>query len=129
MPVSFVIHGKFGNCLGDMAPYNHFTIGGPYSCRGYNTGELGSARRFIESAAEIRCPLPVLGGLVYSFFELTDSIGSSGELRGNPNEFYGLSGSGSAWGYGLKLGALRLEYARDCNIGKGAVVIRYGERF
>jgi outer membrane protein assembly factor BamA len=128
-PVSLVVHGKIGNCIGDLASFEYFTLGGPFSCRGYKTGELGSARRFFETAVEARCPLPSLDGLAYTFFEHTNSMGSSSQLRGDPNGFYGLCGSGTSWGYGIKMGALRLEYARDCNMGKGAFVVRFGDRF
>merc|ERR1711924_206460 len=68
-PASFVLHGKFGNCIGRIASYDYFTLGGPFSCRGYNKGELGSARRFVETATEMRYSLPKLNGQVYCFFE------------------------------------------------------------
>jgi len=126
---SFVMHGKFGNCIGDIASYDYFTLGGPFSNRGYNIGELGSAKKFIEVAAEMRYPIPKIRGQVFSFFEHTNSLGSGASLPGKPNEFYRRNGKGSSWGYGVQLGAIRFEYDRDCNIGRGATFIRFGERF
>jgi hypothetical protein len=29
-PNSLVLHAKAGNCIGDMASYDYFTLGGPY---------------------------------------------------------------------------------------------------
>ena len=43
-PNTLVLHGRVGNCLGDMASYDYFTLGGPYSVRGYSPGELGACR-------------------------------------------------------------------------------------
>merc|ERR1712039_1138500 len=72
---------------------------------------------------EIRYPMPIINGLCYSFFEHNNSLTSSKELHGNPNAYYRLHGSGSSWGYGIKLGPLRFEYAQDCNLGKGSTMI------
>lgn len=52
-PNTLVLHARAGNCIGDMASYDYFTLGGPYSVRGYTYGELGAARRFVETAAEV----------------------------------------------------------------------------
>lgn len=43
-----VLHAHFGNCLGDLANYDAFAIGGPYSVRGYNMGEIGASKRVLE---------------------------------------------------------------------------------
>jgi outer membrane protein assembly factor BamA len=43
-PNTLVLHGRVGNCVGDMAAYDYFTLGGPYSVRGYSPGELGACR-------------------------------------------------------------------------------------
>jgi outer membrane protein assembly factor BamA len=47
-PLVAVVHGRYGGCIGDLASYDAFTLGGPYSVRGYNMGELGAARNFLE---------------------------------------------------------------------------------
>ena len=56
-PNTLVLHTRAGNCFGDMAAYDYFSLGGPYSVRGYSPGELGACRRFLETAAEVRVPL------------------------------------------------------------------------
>lgn len=43
-PNTLVLHGRLGNTIGDMASYDYFTLGGPYSVRGYSQGELGACR-------------------------------------------------------------------------------------
>ena len=37
--------------------------------------------------------------------------------------------SGSSMGGGVKLGAVRFEYATDNNAGTGNIFVRFGERF
>ncbi len=49
-----VLHAKAGNALGELGSYDYFSLGGPYSVRGYSHGELGAARRFVELASEVR---------------------------------------------------------------------------
>lgn len=57
----------------------------------------------------------------------TFGAGSSKEVRGNPTEYYRRAGSGTSKGVGIKLGAVRAEYATD---GKsGSIFMRFGERF
>ncbi|KAG2673374.1 hypothetical protein I3843_13G076500 [Carya illinoinensis] len=55
-PPVLVLHGHYGGCVGDLPSYDAFSLGGPYSVRGYNMGEIGAARNILELAAEIRVP-------------------------------------------------------------------------
>jgi outer membrane protein assembly factor BamA len=133
-PNTLVLHARAGNCIGDMASYDYFALGGPYSVRGYSHGELGACRRFVETAAEVRLPLKNvrkgLPGTAYAFAEYGTDLGSGSSLEGSPTEFYRKAGHGASVGVGLKaLGACRFEYARDCNAGTGTVFVQWGERF
>lgn len=47
-PPVLVLHGHYGGCVGDLPSYDAFTLGGPYSVRGYNMGEIGAARNIVE---------------------------------------------------------------------------------
>lgn len=47
-PPVLVLHGHYGGCVGDLPSYDAFTLGGPYSVRGYNMGEIGAARNILE---------------------------------------------------------------------------------
>jgi outer membrane protein assembly factor BamA len=126
-PMVAVAHARYGGCVGDMASYDYFTLGGPHSIRGYSIGEVAAARRFVEMSAELR--VPVLGQHVYGFYEFGSDLGSSKELRGNPTEYFRRAGAGVSYGGGIKLGPVRCEYATDCNAGKGNYFLRFGERY
>ncbi|KAJ6801158.1 protein TOC75-3, chloroplastic-like [Iris pallida] len=126
-PPVLVLHGHYGGCVGDLAGYDAFTLGGPYSVRGYNMGELGACRNILELAAELR--IPVKNTQVYAFAEHGNDLGSSKDVKGNPTEFFRRAGQGSSYGAGVKLGLVRVEYAVDHNAGTGAVFFRFGERF
>ncbi|PHT46738.1 Protein TOC75, chloroplastic [Capsicum baccatum] len=126
-PPVLVLHGHYGGCVGDLPSYDAFTLGGPYSVRGYNMGEIGAARNIIELAAELR--IPVRNTHVYAFAEHGNDLGSSKDVKGNPTEVYRRMGHGSSYGVGVKLGLVRAEYAVDHNSGTGAVFFRFGERF
>ncbi|XP_057751404.1 protein TOC75, chloroplastic-like [Arachis stenosperma] len=122
-----VLHGHYAGCVGDLPSYDAFPLGGPYSVRGYNMGELGAARKILELSAELR--VPVKGTHAYAFVEHGNDLGSSKDVKGNPTEVYRRMGHGSSYGVGLKLGFVRTEYAVDHNSGTGAVFFRFGERF
>ncbi|KAF3454663.1 hypothetical protein FNV43_RR05111 [Rhamnella rubrinervis] len=126
-PPVLVLHGHYGGCVGDLPSYDAFTLGGPYSVRGYNMGEIGAARNILELAAELR--IPVRGTHVYAFAEHGNDLGSSKDVKGNPTEVYRRMGHGSSYGAGVKLGLVRAEYAVDHNSGSGALFFRFGERF
>ncbi|KAI3969906.1 hypothetical protein MKX01_038374, partial [Papaver californicum] len=126
-PPVLVLHGHYGGCLGDLPSYDAFTLGGPYSVRGYNMGELGACRNILEVAAELW--VPVRNTHIYAFVEHGNDLGSSKDLKGNPTEFYRRAGNGSSYGIGVKLGLVRAEYAVDHNSGTGAIFLRFGERF
>lgn len=66
---------------------------------------------------------------VFAFYEMGSDLGSSHLVKGNPTEYFRRAGSGSSYGAGVKLGAVRAEYATDNNSGKGALFLRYGERY
>ncbi|CAN4100988.1 unnamed protein product [Withania somnifera] len=126
-PPVLVLHGHYGGCVGDLPSYDAFTLGGPYSVRGYNMGEIGAARNIVELAAELR--IPVRNTHVYAFAEHGNDLGSSKDVKGNPTEVYRRMGHGSSYGVGVKLGLVRAEYAVDHNSGTGAIFFRFGERF
>lgn len=71
----------------------------------------------------------VTSNQAYAFYEYATELGSSKLCRGNPTEYFRRAGAGGSLGAGLKLGAVRLEYATDRNAGKGTVFVRFGERF
>lgn len=81
----------------------------------------------MQLAAEVR--IPVKNTHVYAFVEHGNDLGSSKDVKGNPTEVYRRMGQGSSYGFGVKLGLVRAEYAVDHNSGTGAIFCRFGERF
>jgi IAP75 family protein translocase len=128
-PPVIVLHVRSGHILGNCAAYDAFALGGPHSCRGYTVGELGVARSFLETALELRIPLPVLKTHAFCFLESCNDLGSSASVSGNPTEYYRRAGQGSTHGVGIKLGPIRAEWCIDGNSGMGSSFIRFGERF
>lgn len=51
-PLVGVLNARYAGCVGDLASYDAFTLGGPYSVRGYNMGELGAARNLLEVSTQ-----------------------------------------------------------------------------
>eukprot|EP00746_Dinoflagellata_sp_MGD_P158729 gnl/MRDRNA2_/MRDRNA2_86543_c0_seq4.p1 gnl/MRDRNA2_/MRDRNA2_86543_c0~~gnl/MRDRNA2_/MRDRNA2_86543_c0_seq4.p1 ORF type:complete len:752 (+),score=17.14 gnl/MRDRNA2_/MRDRNA2_86543_c0_seq4:332-2257(+) len=128
-PATLVLHCKLQNCIGDFPPYDCAVLGGPFSCRGYSTGEIGSALNFLEAGFEIRYPLTIAEGQIYSYAERSESLDGQSYFTSNLHDFHRLIANGSSWGYGIKFGVTRIEYARDCNVGCGTWFVRFGERF
>ncbi|KAL6527915.1 Outer envelope protein 39, chloroplastic [Orobanche minor] len=55
-----------GSIVGDMAPYQAFSIGGPGSVRGYGEGAIGSGTSCVVASSELTLPLnPMLEGVVF----------------------------------------------------------------
>lgn len=73
--------------------------------------------------------MPVKHTHAYAFAELGSDLGSGGEVKGNPTQFFRRAGFGASYGVGIKLNQARVEYIRDCNSGTGAFHARFGERF
>ena len=128
-PPVVVLHTRAGHILGNCAAYDAFTLGGPHSCRGYTVGELGAARSFLETAVELRIPIPITLSHGFIFWERCSDLSSSSTLSGSPTEFYRRAGKGRTHGAGVKLGPVRAEWCVDCNSGTASTFIRFGERF
>ncbi|MEO1560753.1 MAG: BamA/TamA family outer membrane protein, partial [Cyanobacteria bacterium J06632_19] len=55
-----------GTVLGDLPPYEAFSLGGSNSVRGYDEGALSSGRSYVEASVEYRFPLfSVLSGALF----------------------------------------------------------------
>ncbi|DBA96635.1 hypothetical protein WJX77_012422 [Trebouxia sp. C0004] len=128
-PPVLVLHSRYAGCIGDLASYDLYTLGGPYSVRGFNVGELASARRVFEGAVELRVPVPRLNTHAYGFLEHGTDLGSSKDVVGNPTEYFRKAGSGSSAGVGVKLAAVRTECIWDGNTRRRSFWAHFGERF
>jgi len=130
-PQALAFNVQAGTVLGDLPPYEAFSLGGSNSVRGYDEGFLGSGRSFIQATAEYRFPiLPILGGAL--FVDAATDLGTGSSVPGNPAGVRGKPGSGIGFGLGVRvqspLGPIRVDYGFN-NEGEGRLHFGIGERF
>ncbi len=127
--LAFNIQG--GTVLGDLPPYEAFLLGGSNSVRGYDEGDLGSGRSFVQATAEYRFPVfSIVGGAL--FFDVGTDLGSGDRVPGDPAGVRGKSGSGFGYGLGVRvqspLGPIRIDYGFT-DEGDSRLHFGIGERF
>lgn len=131
-PQTIALNVQGGTVIGDLPPYEAFSLGGTNSVRGYDEGDLGSGRSFVQATAEYRFPLftSFLGGAL--FVDYGSDLGSGGDVPGDPAVIRGKPGDGFGYGAGVRvqtpLGALRLDYGFGDD-GDGRIHFGIGERF
>ncbi|MEL6249868.1 MAG: BamA/TamA family outer membrane protein, partial [Cyanobacteria bacterium J06627_15] len=131
-PETLAFNVQAGTVLGDLPPYEAFSLGGTNSVRGYEEGDLGSGRSFVQATAEYRFPLftQFLGGTL--FVDVASDLGSGDSVLGNPAGVRDKPGSGFGYGVGIRvntpLGALRLDYGFN-DQGDSRIHFGLGERF
>ncbi|XP_075520048.1 outer envelope protein 39, chloroplastic-like isoform X3 [Primulina tabacum] len=113
-PAFFLTSLTGGSIVGDIAPYQAFSIGGPGSVRGYGEGGVGCGRSCLVANSELTVPLsPILEGAI--FLDGGSDLGSGRHVPGNPSLRHGKPGSGVGFGYGLRfkshLGHFQVDYA------------------
>ncbi len=101
-PQAFAFNFQGGTVLGDLPPYEAFSLGGSNSVRGYDEGELAATRSFLQATAEYRFPIfsPISGVL---FVDAATDFGSQGLVPGNPGGVRNKPGSGYGYGVGLRV--------------------------
>lgn len=136
-PVNFIRLGKGpqtlafnlqgGTILGDLPPYEAFTLGGSNSVRGYEEGALSSGRSYVQASVEYRFPVfSVVSGAL--FFDVGSDLGTSTEAARL------LEKNGTGYGYGLgvrvqsPLGPIRIDYGINDD-GDSRINFGIGERF
>lgn len=120
-----------GTVIGDLPPYEAFSIGGTNSVRGYDDGQVGSGRSFVQATAEYRFPIfSVVGGTL--FVDVGSDLGTTGNVPGRPGELLGKPGTGFGYGVGVRvqspLGPLRIDYGFN-DEGDSRLHFGIGERF
>ncbi|WP_041226394.1 BamA/TamA family outer membrane protein [Crinalium epipsammum] len=130
-PQAFAFNIQAGTVLGDLPPYEAFSLGGSNSVRGYDEGDIGSGRSFIQGTAEYRFPLfSVVGAALFA--DYATDLGSGNTVPGNPAGVRGKPGNGLGYGLGVRinspLGPIRIDYGFN-DEGKGRLHFGIGERF
>ena len=136
---TLVLNIQGGTIIGDLPPYEAFSLGGSGSVRGFSGGELGTGRSFVQATAEYRFPIfdfnafrqeYTVGGTI--FLDYGSDLGSGDNVKGEPAEVRDKPGSALGYGLGLRVptnfGTLRLEFALNSD-GGNAFNFNIGERF
>ncbi len=128
---TLALNFQTGTAIGDLPPYEAFALGGSNSVRGYDEGDLGAGRSFVQTSAEYRFPLfAFLGGAL--FFDFGSDLGTASSVPGNPAGIRGKSGTGYGYGLGVRiqspLGPIRVDYGIN-ESGGTHIHFGIGERF
>jgi len=120
-----------GTIIGDLPPYEAFSLGGSNSIRGYEEGDVGSGRSYLQATAEYRFPLfSVIGGAL--FMDYGTDLGTGDSVPGNPAGVRNKPGDAFGYGLGVRiqspLGPIRVDYALN-EAGDSKIHFGIGERF
>ncbi|MBE9119134.1 BamA/TamA family outer membrane protein, partial [Lusitaniella coriacea LEGE 07157] len=124
-----------GTVLGDLPPYEAFSLGGSNSVRGYEEGDVGSGRSYLQLTAEYRFPLfriNQFGIGAALFVDYGTDLGTGSSVPGNPAGVRNKPGSGLGYGVGVRvqspLGPIRVDYGLN-DQGDSRIHFGIGERF
>jgi outer membrane protein insertion porin family len=128
---TFAFNIQAGTVLGDLPPYDAFTLGGANSIRGWDEGYVADGKSFVQGTIEYRFPLfSVLSGAL--FIDAGSDLGTGASVKGDPGGVRGKPGSGLGYGVGVRiqspLGPLRIDWGFN-NEGENRVNFGIGERF
>jgi outer membrane protein insertion porin family len=130
-PQVFAFNIQGGTVVGDLPPYEAFVLGGSNSVRGYDEGDLASARSFLQATVEYRFPIfNIISGAL--FVDAATDFGSQDSVTGRPGSVRRKPGSGFGYGIGVRvqspLGPIRVDYAIN-DEGDSRLHFGIGERF
>jgi len=132
-PQAFAFNLQGGTIIGDLPPYEGFTIGGSNSVRGYGEGAIGSGRSYFQATAEYRFPIVdissfAVGGVL--FFDYGTNFGS--QVPGDITRIRNLPGDGYGYGVGVRVnspvGPIRVDYGFN-DRGDNEFTFGIGQRF
>ena len=128
---ALVFNVQGGTIVGDLPPYEAFSLGGSTSVRGYEDGDIGSGRSYFQATAEYRFPLiSIVGGGIFA--DYGSDLGSGSSVPGDPAGLRGKPGNGFGYGAGIRInspiGPIRIDYALN-NLSQTRIQFGIGERF
>ena len=120
-----------GTIVGDLPPYEAFSLGGSTSVRGYEDGDIGSGRSYFQATAEYRFPLiSIVGAGIFA--DYGSDLGTGSSVPGDPAGLRGKPGNGFGYGAGIRInspiGPIRIDYALN-NLSQTRIQFGIGERF
>jgi outer membrane protein insertion porin family len=129
---ALVFNVQGGTILGDLPPYEAFSLGGTSSIRGYEDGDVGSGRSYVQATAEYRFPIVSFLGLGI-FADYGSELGTGSSVPGNPAGVRSKPGHGFGYGAGLRIlqtpiGSVRLDYGIN-DLNETRIQFGLGERF
>jgi outer membrane protein insertion porin family len=130
-PQAFAFNVQAGTVIGDLPPYEAFSLGGSNSVRGYGEGDVGSARSFAQISAEYRFPIvSIVNGAL--FVDAATDFGSGSSVPGDPAGERDKPGIGLGYGLGLRvqspIGPVRVDFGLN-DQGDSRFQFGIGERF
>jgi outer membrane protein insertion porin family len=130
-PETFAFNIQAGTALGNLPPYEAFSLGGSNSIRGYDEGDVGAGKSFLQGTLEYRFPVfSVISGAL--FVDAGTDLGTGASIKGDPAGLRGKPGSGLGYGLGVRiqspLGPIRIDYGFS-DQGQGRFHFGIGERF
>jgi len=128
---ALVFNVQGGTIVGDLPPYEAFSLGGTSSVRGFEDGDVGSGRSYAQATAEYRFPLiSIVGGTLFA--DYGSDLGTGNSVPGNPAGVRSKPGSGFGYGAGIRvnspIGPIRIDYAFN-NRSESRIQFGIGERF
>ncbi|NEO84696.1 MAG: BamA/TamA family outer membrane protein [Spirulina sp. SIO3F2] len=130
-PQALAFNLQGGTVIGDLPPYEAFSLGGANSVRGYEEGDVGSGRTYLQATAEYRFPIfSFIGGAL--FMDYATDLGTGDDVPGNPAGVRNKPGDGFGYGLGVRiqspLGPIRIDYGFN-DEGDSRLHFGIGQRF
>jgi len=128
---TIALNVQAGTILGDLPPYEAFSLGGTNSVRGYDQGALGTGQSFLQATAEYRFPIfEIISGAL--FVDFGTDLGTGSDVPGQPAVVRDKPGTGVGAGAGVRvnspLGPIRVDYGVN-DQGDTRFHFGVGERF
>ncbi|MEG4114216.1 MULTISPECIES: BamA/TamA family outer membrane protein [unclassified Microcoleus] len=114
LPEMLAFNLQAGTVIGDLPPTEAFRLGGRNSVRGYDGGDIGSARSYFLASGEYRFPVGQdVGGVI--FVDFASDLGTGDSVLGKPAVVRDKPGTGAGVGVGVRVrssfGLIRLDMA------------------
>ncbi|MEG4962097.1 BamA/TamA family outer membrane protein [Microcoleus sp. K4-B3] len=112
LPEMLAFNLQAGTVIGDLPPTEAFRLGGRNSVRGYDGGDIGSARSYFLASGEYRFPVGRdVGGVI--FVDFASDLGTGDSVLGKPAVVRDKPGTGAGVGVGVRVrsrfGLIRLD--------------------